>query len=794
MKQTKYEWIDIFKGLAIIGIIINHFVEELQMTGLHIPGYINILSQLGDHCPGIFIFLSGLGLSLSSENKNPNWITYLKTRFLKIFPLYICAHLFFNIFCYIFKLNYSLFSNVNIISLLGLRFTPSLFYYLNPSWWFIGLIIQLYIIFPILYKLKKINPFLLLAVSLSFNVISTLIGGVFFENESLAIWDRGLFFGTRIFEFSMGIFISNYILNIKLKRFDILIYTSIISCLFISTIIWGNNLFNRFFNNIFTTIGLLGFFIIFYSFIKKLYQPKNKFLTSFGYYSFSIFLIHQPFLKWSNLIIPLNNKIGSMIISLFISIIIGIILQFIIQKIIAYSKTKFHLIVYLVSTFIIIIIISQIFSLLNNNTPSIKLFKFCLLGILLLIPFYIFTTNPNNKILYILVHVFSLSVIFFILPPNWNITFIPLILFIFITVYLLYYFLKNLLISILISTFLSLIIILSIEFINYKVIPNEQWSELPILKPDSETTWGLKPNLSLKLNYRYHYTIQTNSYGLIGKEINYSCKNENNYRIFVIGDAFTMPEALNYTESYPYLLEQKLNQGKSEKKFEVINGGVTGFGPKQSYNQLLKYFNIIKPNLVIYQFFINEFEDVMKSDKSFLNEIGLSKSNRIEKQLQNAFLPNYIINKITRKNKIKLPEIDYNNLLQFYEKNNNIYNANSVSLVRRYLIGMKTFCDKNNCKLLVLFVPGQIVISKKEFIDYYPKHINLHDTSLYDLSLPNKKIKSICTNLLVPFIDSSDTLRNHNPQPVYYPYYWHWNQEGHKVISSFLYKKLKYNF
>jgi peptidoglycan/LPS O-acetylase OafA/YrhL len=118
--QTRFDWIDALKAFALIGILLNHFVEvfstgpwftnpssnwpdfSTRMQSL-IPESENIgitifryMGWFGDSGPGVFILLSGLALTLSILNKgleNFNPLEFYKKRLLRIFPLYIAIHL-----------------------------------------------------------------------------------------------------------------------------------------------------------------------------------------------------------------------------------------------------------------------------------------------------------------------------------------------------------------------------------------------------------------------------------------------------------------------------------------------------------------------------------------------------------------------------------------------------------------------------------------------------------------------------------------------------------------------------
>ena len=129
--------------------------------------------------------------------------------------------------------------------------------------------------------------------------------------------------------------------------------------------------------------------------------------------------------------------------------------------------------------------------------------------------------------------------------------------------------------------------------------------------------------------------------------------------------------------------------------------------------------------------------------------------------------------------------------MKFYEKNSGCYHDTIVSKMEDYLENIKKISRKHDSRLLVMYVPGQIEVSKPQHIDYYPHHIDIRDTSQYDLDKPNQIIQQLCRNNDIALFDTEQTLINHPVQPVYYPGSWHWNREGHKVIAMELAKRIK---
>ena len=131
-----------------------------------------------------------------------------------------------------------------------------------------------------------------------------------------------------------------------------------------------------------------------------------------------------------------------------------------------------------------------------------------------------------------------------------------------------------------------------------------RWGEYPALEIHPTRAYALKPNLDIQLKYsNYGYPIKTNSMGLSSPELPVERPDTNTFRILVLGDAFSMPEGLAYEKAYPALMEQKLKAEATLKSIQVINGGVTGYGPNEAKAQLAELLPIYQPNIVVHQFF-----------------------------------------------------------------------------------------------------------------------------------------------------------------------------------------------
>jgi peptidoglycan/LPS O-acetylase OafA/YrhL len=236
--QTAFlDWIEPIKGLAIVWIIAYHIalliygippfdhpkdwwpelnVRLAQMRPLagfglgavidNVARYVSWLGYQGVH---LFLVLSGFGLTWSLVRRSPfahsDWFAFYRRRLGRIFPTYWAAHAFFVVFLIIFgEPHFSPFGGAFIMSLLGLRFTPGTFYAISAAWWYIGLIVQLYLAFPLLWawlRRKGLRHFWIgtALITLGARFITLIV-----VQRQVEMWSMGVLFTNRLFEFTFG--------------------------------------------------------------------------------------------------------------------------------------------------------------------------------------------------------------------------------------------------------------------------------------------------------------------------------------------------------------------------------------------------------------------------------------------------------------------------------------------------------------------------------------------------------------------------------------------------------------
>ena len=169
----------IMKGFAILCIVFHNYFHWLypspgenefdfsasrvttffQMLGDKPGEWFNLLfSYLGHYGVQLFVLLSGFGLAVSMMSRPRSWESFVLTRLKKLYPLLLTGLLAYCLGIVLMEsrslgpyewkeIGYKLLFIHTLIPNSGLS--------LNGPWWFFALILQLYLLFPLLYRWFK---------------------------------------------------------------------------------------------------------------------------------------------------------------------------------------------------------------------------------------------------------------------------------------------------------------------------------------------------------------------------------------------------------------------------------------------------------------------------------------------------------------------------------------------------------------------------------------------------------------------------------------------------------------
>lgn len=229
-------WLDLIKAVAVLWIFLNHVVERVidspyisnpnsawpplavrirQLIPIDfgspssdtVMNFLRYLGWAGDQGVQIFLIASGFGLtwSILKRGSNVEFGEFLRRRVWRIYPLWWGAHLLFlGLSVFVGGKGMSPLDPRFYLSMAGFRATPGMMYYFSPAWWYIGLAIQLYLVFPFLAAwLRRLGPgrFLVVTLGPSFAIR---LAGLYVFDSYLDAWSRGAIFITRLPEFVFG--------------------------------------------------------------------------------------------------------------------------------------------------------------------------------------------------------------------------------------------------------------------------------------------------------------------------------------------------------------------------------------------------------------------------------------------------------------------------------------------------------------------------------------------------------------------------------------------------------------
>jgi peptidoglycan/LPS O-acetylase OafA/YrhL len=263
-------------------------------------GLLASLLQRGPAAVGVFIILSGFGLTFSLAKKgNPEggWKIWYSRRVLRLFPMYWAAHLVYLISPFMYRsdpVDYRF-----ILSFLGDRVFPvdKVFYYLVPAWWFFGLLIQLYLVFPILFRmLQKFHPAKFLLISgLATIACRYILNSVLHANGN---YIQGAFFMARLFEFTAGMALA-YMYRQRPSAVESGMFSGWMLLGGVFLYVLGLYSYQPDFFYVFSDgLTATGLFIILAHAVRwagRVLPLAGTVLSTVGIYSYGLYLLHQPY-------------------------------------------------------------------------------------------------------------------------------------------------------------------------------------------------------------------------------------------------------------------------------------------------------------------------------------------------------------------------------------------------------------------------------------------------------------------------------------------------------------------
>ncbi len=262
--SDRIDFYDFLKGVAIVAVIIIHagYFYNASDSAEH-SLFFSLTNAMSRFCIPIFFISSGILLTPWEKISNKN--DYYKKKFLRIFLPYIILVTFMAVYFHspVLKYLYLMFSGQALI-----------------PFYFIIVLLQLYLVYPILSKYRRRKYFLLITFLISFSVTLLFDPITIF---GFPIFVKFLFF------FAYGIYMRDYFLSFtKLQKTELALWFTVLVVYILILITLPEMYFNlRLF------YGLAIFNLLYY--YRETLEKYNYFYKTFiniGTYSLWIFLFH----------------------------------------------------------------------------------------------------------------------------------------------------------------------------------------------------------------------------------------------------------------------------------------------------------------------------------------------------------------------------------------------------------------------------------------------------------------------------------------------------------------------
>jgi hypothetical protein len=295
----------------------------------------------------------------------------------------------------------------------------------------------------------------------------------------------------------------------------------------------------------------------------------------------------------------------------------------------------------------------------------------------------------------------------------------------------------------------------------------------------------------------YKTEVSFNSAGMRDREHTIE-KPAGTFRILVMGDSFMEAVQVPFESSFPSLLEAGL-LGKSSRKIEVINAGVSGWGTDDALRYLTMYGLRYQPDLVLITMTLhNDISDNLRQDWHRLEGDTLATQARApmpwfayQKVRLKAFLSTrfqlyQLWRRVRHGKEIRQGGRQLaSHVVQLFSTPSPEKITKGVELTDLLLHQVKRETEAAGGRMAVVFLPLKYQLSDSVWTDFV-KSSELPADSL-DIGKPQALIKPVIDTLGVPLVDLLPSFRQwvaDTSAPLYLEWDGHWNEAGHRLAAT----------
>lgn len=305
-------------------------------------------------------------------------------------------------------------------------------------------------------------------------------------------------------------------------------------------------------------------------------------------------------------------------------------------------------------------------------------------------------------------------------------------------------------------------------------------------------------------------------------------KSAGTFRILCLGDSFTLGAEEALEQTYPKTLERVLkNQMADSLAYEVVNGGVGGYGTYQELLFLQRVGLSVQPDIVLVQFFSNDVRDNIAFQQFLIDthQDSLIAAAGVPPVLPDSLSTSSEVPKATLNQMalLNLPPSLRSEAKTFLSEHSHVYHLlrarfnilKSVlglepmaafddlmimqksstpeldagwALTERLYLRMRDLLAERQMRMVLVVVPNKAQVSESWRYDAWVKEHRL------DLGIPGRRLVAFGKANDIPVLDLQPLLQaTGKGQNLFYKWDGHWNAQGTeeagKAVARFLAEK-----
>jgi len=306
------------------------------------------------------------------------------------------------------------------------------------------------------------------------------------------------------------------------------------------------------------------------------------------------------------------------------------------------------------------------------------------------------------------------------------------------------------------------------------------------------------PGASIRFRrLEFDNVVRINSLGLRDREISIE-KPPGVFRILVLGDSFTEGKQVADEETFPKLLESALAGRLPNRRWEVINGGVSGYGTADE----IKFFEVLgrrfQPDVVVLAFCMgNDVHNNLESphfrwDGSRLEERPLKPPQRLELRLarvqeffaSRSHLYQFVRDRLQRTIAATPDPLEEMPVIQ--PLGTTKIDDDSWQLTEALLDRLLALVDREGSRLLLTLIPQRVQVLDEE----WKASTGLAPGDPMRIE-PQLRLIAYARRHLLPFLDLMPYLHDASTQErTYFRIDGHFNVLGHRISADAILESL----